>query len=246
VVQVPVQHLSTSCSASRTWWRVRPVRALWGQALFGEESVGGGHEGDVVVPARPGPALEVVQAQAVLEFVDPPAWPPRHGVRCPLDLPSGVLQPRVDRLGGLDHDPSGLGRRDPAGAARHALAAEAPFQRRHLNRPSRRAGCNVTGVSSVIASPLSTSPACSTRPTWRARCPSSAALPARRPVYVQRRASPCAASMRRTNCSHVVDAASRANASGATRSWAAVPRSIPVIAAATPAGSTSVLTVPSS
>lgn len=30
--------------------------------------MGGSHEGDVVVPAGPGPAFEVVQAQAVLEF----------------------------------------------------------------------------------------------------------------------------------------------------------------------------------
>jgi hypothetical protein len=30
--------------------------------------VGGGHEGDVVVPARPGTPFEVVQAQAVFEF----------------------------------------------------------------------------------------------------------------------------------------------------------------------------------
>lgn len=36
--------------------------------MFGEEGLGGGHEGDVVMPARPGSSLEVVQAQAVLEF----------------------------------------------------------------------------------------------------------------------------------------------------------------------------------
>ncbi len=30
--------------------------------------MGGRHEGDVVVPAGPGPAFEVVQAQAVFEF----------------------------------------------------------------------------------------------------------------------------------------------------------------------------------
>jgi hypothetical protein len=29
------------------------VAMLWGQALFGEEGVRGGHEGDVVVPAIP-------------------------------------------------------------------------------------------------------------------------------------------------------------------------------------------------
>jgi hypothetical protein len=40
----------------------------WGQALFGEEGVGGGHEGDVVVSALSGTAFKVVQAQAALEF----------------------------------------------------------------------------------------------------------------------------------------------------------------------------------
>lgn len=41
---------------------------FWGQALFGEEGLGSGHENDVVVPAWPGTAFEVVQAQAALEF----------------------------------------------------------------------------------------------------------------------------------------------------------------------------------
>lgn len=36
--------------------------------MFGEERVGGGDQGDVVMPAPPGAALEVVQAQAVFEF----------------------------------------------------------------------------------------------------------------------------------------------------------------------------------
>ncbi|GHD76466.1 hypothetical protein GCM10010317_093080 [Streptomyces mirabilis] len=36
--------------------------------MFGEKGVGGGHEGDVVVPAGPRTPLDVVQAQAVFEF----------------------------------------------------------------------------------------------------------------------------------------------------------------------------------
>ncbi|KIZ16614.1 hypothetical protein SNA_16335 [Streptomyces natalensis ATCC 27448] len=44
---------------------------FWGEPLLGEEGVGGGDQRDVVVPSRPGAALEVVQAQAVLEL---PVW----------------------------------------------------------------------------------------------------------------------------------------------------------------------------
>jgi len=38
-----------------------------GQPQFGDEQVGGGDEGGVVVPAGEGAAFEVVQAQAVFE-----------------------------------------------------------------------------------------------------------------------------------------------------------------------------------
>src|SRR5690606_26635788 len=41
---------------------------FWVEALQGKESVGGGDEGDVVVPAGPGAAFVVVQAEAVFEF----------------------------------------------------------------------------------------------------------------------------------------------------------------------------------
>jgi len=43
--------------------------------------------------------------------------------------------------------------------------------------PCSRAGVQRHRVSSVIDSPLSSSPACTARSTWRARCPSSAMLP---------------------------------------------------------------------
>jgi hypothetical protein len=41
---------------------------LWVQAAEGEEGVGGGDEGGVVVPAAPGAAFEVVQAEAVFHL----------------------------------------------------------------------------------------------------------------------------------------------------------------------------------
>lgn len=57
-----------ACSSRRTAYRLRPARGLWVEALQGKESVGGGDEGDVVVPAGPGAAFVVVQAEAVFEL----------------------------------------------------------------------------------------------------------------------------------------------------------------------------------
>nr|BFD87932.1 hypothetical protein StreXyl84_73330 [Streptomyces sp. Xyl84] len=44
----------------------------------GEERLGGGEEGDVVVPAAPGTALEVVQSQSMLELAMIVLEPPAH------------------------------------------------------------------------------------------------------------------------------------------------------------------------
>jgi hypothetical protein len=41
-----------------------------GEPLGGDEEVGGGDEGDVAVPAGPGAAFEVVQAEAGLELAE--------------------------------------------------------------------------------------------------------------------------------------------------------------------------------
>ena len=41
---------------------------FWVEPPEGEECLGGGDEGDVVVPAAPGAALEVVQSQGALEL----------------------------------------------------------------------------------------------------------------------------------------------------------------------------------
>jgi hypothetical protein len=44
------------------------MRTFWAQPLFGHERLGGGDEGDVVMPAGPGTDFEMVQAQSVLEL----------------------------------------------------------------------------------------------------------------------------------------------------------------------------------
>ncbi len=43
-------------------------RGFWGASELGADGLGDGGEGDVPVPAQPGAALEMVQAEAVFEF----------------------------------------------------------------------------------------------------------------------------------------------------------------------------------
>lgn len=82
--------------------------------MFGEEGVGGGHEGEVVVPARPGPTFELVQVQAVFEFavvvLDAPAdlgQPDQIGHRgVGLQVGQPVIGGRRGVFGPLDQQPA--------------------------------------------------------------------------------------------------------------------------------------------
>lgn len=75
--------------------------------------MGGGHEGDVVVPAGPGPAFEVVQAQAVLQFavvvLDAPADLGQADQTQPLER-HGDLDPVQTWLGRSEHQGTGAER----------------------------------------------------------------------------------------------------------------------------------------
>lgn len=94
---------------------------FWVEPAEGEECLRGGDEGDVVVPAAPGSAFEVVEPEAVFELAvvvfDPPAHlrPPhqvsdrrvRRQVRYPV-VRRGVLAVRPfdqEGLGGQDAVP---------------------------------------------------------------------------------------------------------------------------------------------
>jgi hypothetical protein len=79
----------------------RPL-GFWVKALQGEEAVGGGNECGVVVPAEPGAALVVVEAELALELfvvqLDLPAQPREPGELPGLGGSGQVGQPVVGRL----------------------------------------------------------------------------------------------------------------------------------------------------
>src|ERR1035437_343539 len=77
-------------------------RGFWFLALQGEESVGGGDEGGVVVPAEVGASLVVVEAELALELfvvqLDLPAPPREARELLGLGVGGQVADPVVTRL----------------------------------------------------------------------------------------------------------------------------------------------------
>ena len=126
--------------------------------------MGGGHEGDVVVPARPGTPLEVVQAQAVLEVavvvLDAPADLGRtdqvgdRGVGRQVGQP--VIGRRLDAVRPFDQQPA-VGPRFRGTEASTSATSNANFARTRftscastptalLNRPSRKTNGVLLGL----------------------------------------------------------------------------------------------------
>lgn len=111
-------------------------RSFWGsgQSLEGAEGVGGGDQGDVVVPPAPGAALEVGQAERMFHLaivvLDAPAelrQPHECGQRC---VRGEVREPELDRFG-LFGRPLGQqpGRRPWRGYSRRGRAPDSRDRR---------------------------------------------------------------------------------------------------------------------